>query len=261
MGSLDEAKRQQNQRQVVARAANAKSDHLEAVYRERILPKMEFIRSSLDKISRYMNQLDTPIKASYFIEGLGRLDNLVQGQFKVKIDNLTENNEVTLKYICQSEGELNVYIEGKKNVDMYIDLLKENKISFKGKVVKDDTDYVTGTRFSISKSVPVSFKFKVDFDNASIDLVIKNYENLGENILQFSPEAITEDFMKKLAEYIARKNKGFFNLDLSEIERRRIRAKVLYEQQQRAAELEAASKTMHDNEPRKKGFFTRLMGR
>jgi hypothetical protein len=67
--------------------------------------------------------------------------------------------------------------------------------------------------------------------------------------------------MKNLSEYVARRNKGFFNLDLPEIERRRIRAKVMYEQQQRAAELAAAEKYNSESEPRKKGFFTRLIGR
>lgn len=103
--------------------------------------------------------------------------------------------------------------------------------------------------------------FKVDAQNASIELRIRNYETLGEACLQFSPESITEDFMKNLAEYVARRNKGFFSLDLPEIERRRIRAKVLYEQQQRAAELEAAEKNTIEKEHRKKGFFNRLIGR
>ena len=144
---------------------------------------------------------------------------------------------------------------------MYIDLLKENKLKFKGKIVKDNTDFVTGAKFMISRYVPVSFNFKVDVQNTSIELRIRNYDTLGETRLQFSPEAITEEFIKNLAEYVARRNKGFFSLDLPEIERRRIRAKVLYEQQQRAAELEAADKMSTENETRNKGFFARLIGR
>ncbi len=105
------------------------------------------------------------------------------------------------------------------------------------------------------------FNFRVDIDNACIELKISNFETLGENRMQFSPEAITEDFLKKLAEYIIRRNKGLFSLDLSEIERRRIRAKVMYEQQQREAELAAADKHSNEKETRKKGFFTRLMGK
>jgi len=261
MGSLDESKRQLYQRQIMSQAAEKRTDHLNLVYRERILPKMEFIYSGLGELCESLNQPENVIVANYFIEGLGRLENLVQSDYQLSADSLIETNEIFLNYRCLSEGELNVYVEGKKNVDMYIEMLKENKLKFKGKIVKDDTDFVTGAKFIISRYVPVSFNFKVDEQNGSIELRIRNYDNLGEACLQFSPESITEDFMKNLAEYIARKNKGFFSLDLPEIERRRIRAKVLYEQQQRAAELEAADKMGADNEPRKKGFFTRLIGR
>lgn len=261
MGSLDETKRGVYQRQIMARAAEKRMDQLNTIYRERILPRMEYIHSALGELCKKLNQPDVAVKASYFIEGLGRLDNLIQSDYRVSTDSLIEINEISFQYHCTGHGELSVYIEGKKNVDMYIDLLKENKLKFKGKVIKDDTDFVTGARFIISRYVPVSFVFRVDVPNASIELRIRNYDNLGENRLQFSPESITEDFMKQLAEYIARKNKGLFSLDLPEIERRRIRAKVLYEQQQRAAELEAADKQGAEKEARKKGFFTRLIGR
>lgn len=262
MGSLEAAKKQHYQRQqVMTQAAEKHSDHLDLVYRERILPKMEFIYAGLGKLCAEMNQSDSAIKADYFIEGLGRLENLIQSAYQVSADNLIEINEITLKYRCLATGDLNVYVEGKKNVDMYIDLLKENKLKFKGKIVKDDTDFVTGAKFMISRYVPVNFSFKVDAQNASIELRIRNHDNLGEACLQFSPESITEDFMKNLAEYIARRNKGFFSLDLPEIERRRIRAKVLYEQQQRAAELEAADRISAEQEARSKGFFHRLIGR
>jgi len=261
MGSLDEAKRQQYQRQIMAQAAESRGDQLNLIYRERILPKMAFIYSGLGNLCQRLNSTDQPIIANYFIEGLGRLDNLVQSDYQVSADNLLEINQIKLKYRCLSEGELNVYVEGKKNVDMYIDLLKENKLKFKGKIVKDDTDFVTGAKFFITRYVPVSFIFSVDAQNGSINLCIKNYDSLGEANAQFSAESITEDFLKNLAEYIARKNKGFFSLDLPELERRRIRAKVLYEQQQRAAELEAADKQATEIEMRKKGFFARLIGR
>ena len=260
MGSLDEAKRQGYQRQIMVKAAAQRSDQLNLIYRERILPKMEFIHAGLRNLSERLNRAEASVVANYFIEGLGRLDNLVQSDYRVSADNQLEINEITFAYRCSAEGELSVYIEGKKNVDMYIDLLKDNKLKFKGKFTKDETGFVTGAKFIIHRYVPVSFLFRVDADNATIELRIRNYETLGEACLQFSPESITDEFMKNLAEYIARKNRGFFSLDLPEIERRRIRAKVLYEQQQRAAELEAADKMRTAEEPRKKGFFSRLMG-
>jgi len=261
MGSLDESKRQLFQRQVMARAAESRADHLDTVYRDRLLPAMARIHASLEQLCKTLNGAETPIVANYFIEGLGRLENLVQSDYQLVVNNQAEINEIELNYHGLSSGELNAYIEGKKNVDMFIDLLKENKLKFKGKVVKDDTDFVTGARLFIKRYVPVSFKFKVDMENSCIELRIRNFDNLGETCLQFSAESISEDFLKKLAEYIARKNKGFFSLDLSEIERRRIRARVMYEQQQRAAELEAADKRGAESEAGKKGFFSRLIGR
>ena len=117
MGSLDESKKQLYQRQVVNRAAENRTVHLDLVYRERILPRMKFIHAGLSKLCADMNQSDSPIKVNYFIEGLGRLENLVQSDYQVEADNLIEINEITFKYHCFSEGELNVYIEGKKNVD------------------------------------------------------------------------------------------------------------------------------------------------
>ncbi len=260
MGHLNEPKKQLYQQQVVERAAEKRLAHLELVYRERILPKMEFLQTSLEKLCATLNSLDSAIKVNYFLEGLGRLENLLQSDYQIKADNPAEINELTFQFDCLSDGELQVNIEGKKNVDMYIELLTENKLKFKGKTRKNDKNFVTGAKFIIARYVPVTFCFKADIKNTSIELRIRNYDTLGESCMQFSPEAITEEFMKNLTEYTLRKNKGFFSLDLSEIERRRIRAKVLYEQQQRAAELAAADNMKPENESRKKGFFARLIG-
>lgn len=68
MASLDGAKRQQYQRQIMARAAEKRTDQLNLIYRERILPKMAFIHAGLADICAQMNQQDAAIRANYFIE-------------------------------------------------------------------------------------------------------------------------------------------------------------------------------------------------
>ena len=261
MSSLDETKRQHNQKQVMARATEQRAEQLGSIYQERILPKMQLIHKTLGQLCTQLNQSDGPVKASFFIEGFGRLENLVQSNYQLNVNSLIDIGEIDLEFECSAMGELGVYIEGQKNVDVFIELFKRNGLKYVGKVVKDDTNLVTGAKLALQRYVPVHFNFKADINNACIEVKISNFETLGETSMQFSPEAITEDFLKKLAEYIIRRNKGLFSLDLSEIERRRIRAKVMYEQQQREAELAAADKHALEKEPRKKGFFTRLMGK
>lgn len=261
MGRPDESKQRIYHHQVLARAAEKRNDQLGEIYRERLLPKMEFIYAGLDELCDKLKRQEAGISANYFIEGLGRFERLVQSDYRLSADSLIEINEITFSFCCAAEGELSVRIEGKKNVDRYMQLLNDSQLRFKAQFTKDETGFVTGAKLIIERFIPVTYTLKIDVENMAIAMRIGNYETLGETASQFSPEAITENFMHNLGEHIMRRNKGFFSMDLSEVQRRRIRARVLYEQQQRAAELEAADKRAMADEPRKKGFFTRLMGR
>lgn len=92
MNSLDESNRQLSQRQAMSQAAAKHTEHLTLVYHERILPKMELIYSGLGTLCENLNQSENAIVANYFIEGLGRLDNLVQSDYQVSADSLVEIN-------------------------------------------------------------------------------------------------------------------------------------------------------------------------
>ena len=261
MASLDRQKKDIKPQQVVAQASVKRTAQLQEIYHGRILPKMELLYHSLKQFCEQQNQSDIPIKGSYFIEGFGRLENLLQTDYQIEADSLIELNEINCNFVCAGQGELGVYIEGRKNIELFFEIFKVNGLNYSFNEVKDESGSMIGAKIALQRLVPVSFNFKVDVPNVAIQLQISNFESLGQSQTQFSPESITDDFIIKMLEYIKRRNKGFFNLDLSEIERRRIRAKVMYEQQQRAAELEAADKRGREKEPNKKGFFNRLIGR
>lgn len=261
MSTLERPKKEINPQQVLAQSAGRRHEHLETVYRERIQPKMNLLYNSLNQFCIEQNQLDMPISANYIIEGFGRLENLRQIDYELEANSLLDIGEINCHFVCTGQGELGVYVEGKRNIDLFVDIFKINGLQYSKNEVKDNSGNMTGAKLALQRMVPVSFTFRADIDNSEIKLAISNFESLGQTHVQFSPESITEDFIKNLLEYMRRRNKGFFNLDLSEIERRRIRARVMYEQQQRQAELEAADKRESEIEPRKKGLFSRLIGR
>ena len=261
MTSLDRHKKEADTQHVLATASNKRNEHIDAIYRERILPRMAMLYQHLKQMCDEQNQSDVPVRANYIIEGFGRLENLRQTDYRVEADSLIETNQIRCEFTCAASGELGVYIEGKRSVDLFTEIFRVNELQYSVNEVKDDSGLVTGARLALTRSVPVAFTFKVDPANLMINLQMSNFESLGQASTQLSSESINENFVKNLLEYIKRRNKGFFNLDLPEIERRRIRARVMYEQQQRQAELEAANKHGQDKEPGKKSFFNRLIGR
>jgi len=257
MGYLDELKIESEKQQMLARAAKKRADQLEAIYRERMLPKLERLYSYLTEVCSHLNELKLDIRKDYDLGDLGRFEGLAQQDYAVQADSREHMKEVVLSFECHASEALQVNIEGKLNVEKWTRFLQQYHLKYHTKLQLDEKKMVVGARFIVEQRVPIAFKFFADIDNSSINLTINNFDTLGDRQLQFSPESITEEMLDKLGNYVARKNKSFFDLEISETERRRLRAKVMYEQNQREMELRASDNKLYEEHPavKKKGFL------
>jgi len=257
MRYLDELKLESEKQQMLNRAAEKRAEQLEAIYQERILPKMERLYAYLHEVSTHLNTLGLDIRKSYSLGDLAELKDLLQQDYAIQTDSRERMEEVILSFACVADEPISVAVEGKLNVEKWTRFLQQYHLKSHTKLQLDEKKMVVGAQFNIEQMVPITFKFGVDINNSSINLTIYNFDTLGNRQLQFSPESISEEMLDKMGNYIARKNKSFFDLEMSESERRRLRAKVMYEQNQRQSELLASDNKLHDEHAtvKKKGFL------
>ncbi|MDH5181367.1 MAG: hypothetical protein OEZ39_12290 [Gammaproteobacteria bacterium] len=257
MGYLDELKVQAEQQQILARAAKRREEQLEAIYQERILPRLEQIYSYFSEVVSHLNTLNIETRVDYRLEDLAHFKELQQKNYTIQADSSNQMKEVRIDVECTGAGPLEVRVDGKLVVEKWTRFLQEHQLKYHTKLQLDERKSVTGAIFILEQYVPISFIFVADVEKSSINLTIVNFEGLGVRNLQFSPETITEELMDKMGKFIARKNQSFFTQEISESDRRRLRAKVLYEQQQREMELKSAENPFNtDSTPvKKKGFL------
>lgn len=263
MGYLDELKVQAEQREVLDRAAKKRTEQLEAIYQEKILPKLEQVFTYLSEVTSHLNQLDMGIKVDYKLGDLVHLEGLQQKNYAVRADSSNQMKEVTLTIDCVDEGSFESSVDGKITVEKWTRYLQEHHLKYHTKLQLDERKSVNGALFVIERFIPVTFKFTADIENSNINLSMHNFDDLGVRQVQFSPDSINEDTMDKLGKYIARKSKSFFDLEISDSERQRLRAKVLYEQQQREMELLASDNKLHNDvaTTKKKGLLGMFKGK
>jgi len=262
MGFLDELKKKTEQQLILEQAARQRAEKLEEDYRVRLLPAMEKTYTYLHEMCQHLNYINTDTLVSYELAGIGELEHLRQEEYKLKADSRDNMQEIILSFDCQGENDISVTIENRQELEKLEQYLFSHHLRFQLKTFKDDKGRINGGKFIIQKHVPVAIKFKLDVEKSAIDFILVNLEQLGRKEVQFSPESISEEFLDKLAKYIVRESDSLFKLDISETERKRIRAKLLHEKHQRESELLAADKKPSDDVvASKKRLFTRILGK
>ena len=90
--------------------------------------------------------------------------------------------------------------------------------------------------------IPVSFEFEADFDNARINMRMRNVDTLGSSRVVFEPSQIDENFMDELGKLMVRESSKFQDLignTVSEETKMRLRQQLAHDQYMR--QIEAAS--------------------
>ena len=63
--------------------------------------------------------------------------------------------------------------------------------------------------FFVDAYVPITFEFESDYENAKINIRIRNLDSLGSDRVTFEPHRINDELMEEMAKMIVRKDNRF----------------------------------------------------
>ena len=131
-------------------------------------------------------------------------------------------------------------------------------MQFQCKRNKDDKFEVTNAQFIVKSVVAVTFVFKANIENSTIDLICTNFDGLNTTRHAFKAHHFTGSFFDELGRFILRENPEFLKLSISQDAIEQIRAQIAAEQRQRQEELKQAEIMRQEEEKRQQAEASRF---
>jgi hypothetical protein len=203
MGVLDDLKKQAESTKARQQAEEERREALESFCRTDILSKLSDLYTYLFELSEYLNYVKPEIALTYELEGCVSLDVLRQCAYEINVDSRQNMKKIDFDFPCEGDGEPVAFkVEGKKRAEETIQFLRNTGLTFRHKQRRGGQEALVTAQFVVERKVPVRFGFTANLEQGAIDLTIKNFEALRLLKLQVKPDAITEDYLEKLAKYI-----------------------------------------------------------
>ncbi|NIR29142.1 MAG: hypothetical protein GWN84_07470 [Gammaproteobacteria bacterium] len=254
MGFLDELKQEAEAAKAGEASQNGDAQERERVFRTALEPAMRRIHAYLEQVVEQLNVVNLDARVAYEVEGVGRIENLCQSNYKLKVDDPARLYDFTLCYVCSREGRIRFEKRGKPASEHLRDTLRSHGLDLSYKMGVDGNAV-----FTLAMMVPVSFTFEADTDHKVIRLRVRNLDILGACNYSLSPDKVDDAWLEELAKRIARRPNRFDELVgnvLPDEARRRLQRELEEMQRQRAREL--LERAQEEAEEKKKGLLGRL---
>jgi hypothetical protein len=243
MGVLDQLRYEVSSKQENEASVASVQQQLEREYQATILPKMQKTFLFLKEIVEHLNYLEKAVEIEDYSRDYPQIGNLTQTNYKINTDgyggfaDFNRITQINVTFICQGSGEFTYSLEGKVRIEQEVSFLHARNVPFTWNqyVCSKGIDAAT---FTITRKIPVRFKFEVDYDNSKIKLLINNHENFNVYSKTFAPEAINELLLDEVIRFMLRQDSDFIRLDITSQDKQRIQKKAEEEQLQRAKWLE-----------------------
>lgn len=229
MGILDELRQQTCEKKEREYVQKSHKKQLDDNYEQIIAPKMQQIFVYMKEIVDHVNYIDLTLEVSDYSKRFPQFGTLTQKKFKINTDGIRNVGDtdhlaqINLTSTCEGKGNFSYHLEGKNKIEEEIAFLHLTKVPFRWRYDLRKKIVDTGI-FTITRKIPVLFKFEVDLDISQIKVIIKNHESFTVHKESFLPEEIDEDFLDKIARYLLRKDRELVMLDISPEQRQAIKA-------------------------------------
>ena len=188
-----------------------------------VLCAIENLYSNLTDLAEGLNQLDTDVHTDYEIDFIGRLSNLRQQSYSVRIDDAAAPRFVFV-FDCVGSRPLTRLVSTHAERDRAMAQLESFELSF-------SVDGKSAVRFAIlvKPIVPVRLEFTPTSDGREIKLTAYNLNCLGREIYSIHPDEVSEELVDELGKLIVRRENRFSQLTgnyLSVEARERLRSRL-----------------------------------
>ena len=231
MGIIDELREETNKKLVNDSRQKKLEQQLAKNYLQDISPKMQHVFKFIKEILEHISFLDRAIEIKKYSDKYPELGTLRQVDYKINTDgnvgfvNYDEIMQINVNFACVGEGEFSFKKEGKTTIDQEIAFLHEKKVPFSWNYIRT-LDGVAAAHFKIKRSIPVKFRFEVDYQQSKIILLINNHLNFDSYKKVFEPSEINQNLLDEIARYMLREDNEFIQLEISNKKKQAIRQKL-----------------------------------
>ncbi|MDD5277675.1 MAG: hypothetical protein PHR16_16535 [Methylovulum sp.] len=235
MGILDRLRNEATSKQESEFSSSVAEQRLEHEYQANILPKMQKTYRFLKEIVDHLNYLEKAVEVKGYSNNYRQLGTLFQTNYKINTDgysgvgDFNRIMQVNVSFVCQGVGTFGYSLEGKSQIEHEVAFLHSKHIPFTWKRGLNKAV----AAFTVTRRIPILFKFEVDFINSQINLLINNHENFNVYSKAFSPEAINDALLDEVVRFMLREDSDFIRLEITSQDRQRIQKKVADEQRLR----------------------------
>ncbi len=271
MGILDELRKEANEKKQQQESRKVVRQQLEAAYQTSVLPAIQSIFTYLQETLEYLRVVDEVVEIPSYSDRFPQLGLLIQQDYKINTDGFSgfvdfnRLMQINLTFFCSNNGSFSYQIENKVSIEQEVAYLHAKSVPFEWKYVKGKEQKQTAS-ITISRKIPVRFRFEVNYQQSVINVMINNHEDFAAYKKSFRPEQIDEAFLDKLVRYLLRRDSEFIRLEISDEKKRRIRKTL--EQVQREEDLireqiQIESRAEHQASEKKRisGRLKALLGR
>jgi hypothetical protein len=258
MSLLDDLKKEAEAR-LAADTADQEAAQREADYRQRIRPAMLKILHYLSELTDQLKELDLDVRQDYELPGIGLVKGLRQGDYVVNADSTENTKMIRLRFNCTDEREREYAVKPKSAADETRAFLDAQVMRFAEWPIRDPVQGLIGLNFQLAVKVDVNFIFKADLEQGAITLIIANFSNFNVEKSVVQPERIDDTWLDNLGNYLLRRRKNLYELEITDNDKAVIREKLEAARQQREAELQAA--IQREQEERKEARRNSLFGK
>jgi hypothetical protein len=168
------------------------------------------IHEYLRKIVNSLNQVRPEVKVIYSVFNTYQLSESLQADYELSLSSKRKVETLELNFWMHSNESKFVF--KRKDFENFDERLAE-LFSF-GFIAdeqnnKKDSDYSTIDEIEMQSDIPVSFTFTAAEYSNTINVVVNNFEKLGESVYRLDNESITDKFLDHFAKYIIRTKDTF----------------------------------------------------
>ncbi len=202
MGLLDDLKKEAEtlKNQEAARTQSLKANAVQVDHASRTIFKY------LNDLFRQLNVVKPPCVRTYDLLTVGKIDGLVQGDYRIEYRTSQRNNsehyeELTVTFRRSKPEVIKVKREA-ETIEKFRDLLWQNNMRFTSEAVRNDRRVVTHEFFNINSEVICGLDIVSDYDEGVIRFKLKNVEDFGPSIYTLEPSNITDKSLEDLAKLL-----------------------------------------------------------
>lgn len=236
MGLLDELKKEAEQ--VKAQAEEERSSTLarQAAVAHEIVPRMLELYEYFRQFKNHLSVVDPGLTASYDVQGVGTLEGLRQGDYRLYTDDQPEHiTKFTFQYSYSRNARQEIRHSNRATAQQQKEYLWEHNLKFTTRDASDGS-----TIFVLDLQVPVTFEFSADLEKAAIRLRVRNLKWLNTVTHTFEPGKVDQAFMEEIAKCVLHKPNKFDQVTgnrVTDTTRLRLREQIALEKARREREL------------------------